>query len=82
MTFWAKRQTSPSFNESDGSVITKPTDIANYFKVCLIGKIRKLRHDMPATNADTTHPSVSDQMMKDKNCNFEFRKVSVEEVKK
>ena len=37
---------------------------------------------MPSTNADTTHPSVSDQIMKDNNCNFEFRKVSVEEVKK
>jgi hypothetical protein len=36
---------------------------------------------MPATNADTTHPSISDQIMKDKNCTFEFRKVSVEEVK-
>ena len=37
--------------------------------------------DMPATNADTTHPSISDQIMKDKNCTFEFCEVSVEEVK-
>ncbi|CDQ66726.1 unnamed protein product [Oncorhynchus mykiss] len=37
---------------------------------------------MTATNADTTHPSICDQIMKDKNCTFEFRKVSVEEVKK
>ena len=37
---------------------------------------------MPATNADATHPSISDQIMKDKNCTFEFCKVSVEEVKK
>jgi hypothetical protein len=37
---------------------------------------------MPASNADTTHPNISDQIMKDKNCTFEFRKVSVEEVKK
>ena len=37
---------------------------------------------MPATNADTTHPSFSDEIMKDKNCTSEFRKVSVEEVKK
>ena len=36
---------------------------------------------MPATNADITHPSISDQIMKDRNCTFEFRKVSVEEVK-
>ena len=36
---------------------------------------------MPATNADTTHPSISDQIMKD-NCTFEFCEVRVEEVKK
>ena len=35
---------------------------------------------MPAANTDATHPSISDQIMKDKH--FEFRKVSVEEVKK
>ena len=37
---------------------------------------------MSATNADTTHPSITDQIMKDKYCNFEFCKVNVEEVKK
>ena len=37
---------------------------------------------MPSTNADTTFPSISDQIMKDKHCNFKFHKVSVEEVKK
>ena len=37
---------------------------------------------MPATNADTTHPRISDQIMKDKNCTFEFHKVTVEEEKK
>jgi hypothetical protein len=35
---------------------------------------------MPATNADTTHPSTSDQIMKDKPS--KFLKGSVEEVKK
>ena len=37
---------------------------------------------MPATNADATHPSISDQIMKEKHCDLEFRKVSVEEAKK
>ena len=72
---------SPLFIESDGSFITKSTDIANYFNYFFIGKINKLRDDMQATNTDTTHPSISDQIMKDTNCTFEFRKVSVEEVK-
>ena len=83
MKFWGgKANSAPSFIESDGSVITKPTDITNYFNYFFIGKISKLRDDMQATNADTTHPRILDQIMKDKNCIFEFRKVSVEEVTK
>ena len=46
------------------------------------GKISKTRHDMPATNSEPTHPCITDQIMKDKNCNFEFRKVNVEEARK
>ena len=67
-----KANSTPSFIESDGSFITKPTDIANYFNNFFSGKISKLRHYMPATNADITHPSISDQIMKDKHCHFEF----------
>ena len=49
-----KANSAPSFIESDGSFIENPTDIANYFNYFFIGKISKLRYDMPATNADTT----------------------------
>jgi hypothetical protein len=69
------------FNESDGSFITKPTDLSNYFNDISICKFSKLRHERPATNADTTHPSITDQIMKDKHCHFDFCKVRVEEVK-
>jgi hypothetical protein len=70
-----KANSAPSFIESDGSFVTKLTDIANYFNYFFfIGKISKFRHDMPAKNTD--------QIMKDKNCHFELRKLSVEEVKK
>ena len=44
--------------------------------IIFIGKVSKLRHDMQVTNADTTHPSISDQIVKGKNY-----KASVEEVK-
>jgi hypothetical protein len=77
-----KANSAPSFNESDGSFIPKPTDIANHFNDFFIGKISKRMCDKPAANADTTHPSISDHMMKDKNSTFEFRKFSLEEVKK
>ena len=65
-----KANSAPSFIESDGSFITKPTDIAKHFNYFFIGKISKLRDDIPATNADTTHPSISDQIIKDNNCTF------------
>jgi hypothetical protein len=58
--FGKKANSAPSFIESDGSFITKPTDIASYFNYFFIGKKSKLRDDMPETNADTTHPSISD----------------------
>jgi hypothetical protein len=55
---------------------------ANHLNYFFIGKIRKLRDDMSATNTDTTHPRISDQIMTDKNCTLEFHKISVEEVNK
>ena len=68
------------FAYRDGSFITKPTDVANHLNYFFIGKIRKLRDDMSATNTDTTHPSISDQIMTDKNCTLEFHQISVEEA--
>ena len=57
-----KANSAPSLIQSDGSFITKPNDIANYFnyffKLARLGNL-----DMPATIADTTHPSISDQIM-------------------
>jgi hypothetical protein len=72
MTFWEKGKSAPSFIETDGSFISKSTDIANYFNYCLIGKMSKFRHDMPATNAEPTHPNITDQILKDKHCHLEF----------
>ena len=55
----------------------------NYIKNDIANrKISTFRHDIPATNADTTHPSISDQIMEHKHCKLKFRKESVEEVKK
>ena len=61
---------APSFIESDGSFITKPTDIDNKYNDFCIGMISKLRHDMPTTNSEPTHPCITDQIMKDNTCNF------------
>ena len=61
ITLMKKANSAPSFIESDGSFITKPTDIATTLNYFFIGKISRFRHDMPARNADTTHPSISDK---------------------
>jgi hypothetical protein len=76
MKFWAKRQTPlhHSLNQ-----------IANLSQNPLMfptTKISKRRYDMPATNTDTRHPNISDQIIKDKHYNFEFRNASVEELNK
>ena len=76
-----KANSAPSFIESDGSFITKPTDIANYLNDFFIGKISKLRHDMPTTNSVPTRPCMPYEIMQDQHCNVKFREVSVEEVK-
>ena len=75
---WAKRQTQlhhslKQMAHSSQNPLILPTTLMIFF----IGKISKFRHDMPATNTDTTHPSIADLIMKDKRCNFEFHKVSV-----
>ena len=43
---------TPSFIESDGLFITKPFDVANYFNDYFIGKVGKLRQEMPTTNSE------------------------------
>jgi NRPS condensation-like uncharacterized protein len=56
--------------ELDGSFITKPTDIGRYYF-----------NDMPTTTYEPTPQCVTDQIMKNKHCNFELSNVSEEEVK-
>ena len=71
--FGKMANSDPSFIESDGSFITKHTDIANYFNHIFIGKISKHRQDIATKNSEPIHPCITDQIMKDKHCNFEFR---------
>ena len=56
---------------------TKINDTNTSIIIFFIVKISKLRHEMPATNTDTTHPSISEQIMKYKHCHFGFHKVNV-----
>jgi hypothetical protein len=61
-TILGKRANSaPSLNDSDGSFI-KAQYFHDFFS---LARLAKLRHDIPAANADTTLQSISDQIMKE-----------------
>ena len=81
MKFWEKKPTRLHHSLNQMAHSSKATDISNFFNDFFISKISKLRDDIPATNADTTHPNILYQIMKDNNWTFEFLKVSVEDVK-
>ena len=58
-----KANSALSFIQSDGSFITKPTDIVNYFMILTLARLANLDMNASKTNADTTHPSIPDQIM-------------------
>ena len=47
-----KTISTPFFIKSDGLFITKPFDVANYFNDYFIGKVDKLRQEMPTANSE------------------------------
>lgn len=77
-----KSNSTPSSIESNGSFITKPSDIANYFNNHFIEKVCKLRQEIPKSNCEQFYSCIKDQIMKNKKCTFELCKVSEEDVKK
>ena len=77
-----KTKSTPSFIESDSLIITKPFDVGNYLMIIdyFIGKVGKLRQEMPTTNSEQLYSCVKKQIIKGKQCKFEFCKFSVGEV--
>ena len=47
-----------------------------------IGKVGKLRHEMPTTTREPSYLCIKYQIMKETHCNLEFCKVIVGEVEK
>jgi hypothetical protein len=74
-----KTHLTTSSNKSDGLLITKPFDAANYFNDYFIGKVGKLRQEMPITN-HRIH--ALKKIMEEKHYKFEFCKVHVGEVER
>ena len=79
--FQAEKLTA-SFVKTDGSFITKAFDIAKHFSNFFVDKIRKCRHKMQTINAEPSYSCITNKIMKDKDCRFEFRKVRAEDMKK
>lgn len=76
-----KSSATPSFIEVEGSFITKPVDVANYFNDYFINKVCKLRQEM-STVGESLNSHIQNKIMFGKNCAFEFCNITVEEVKK
>ena len=54
-----KPQSTASLIYSEGSFTTKPFNIANYFNKYLIGKVGKLRHEMPTTKSEQLYSCIT-----------------------
>ena len=77
-----KSNPTPSFIEVEGTFLTKPVDIANYFNDYFTNKVCKLRQEMPTPHCEPLYSCIQDKIMNDKKCSFEFCKVTIEEVEK
>ena len=69
-------KSSPSYLEVEGNVITKPTDIANYFNNYFKEKVEKLRTSMPNSDNSTSYLLIKNKIMKDKIWKFKLDRVS------
>lgn len=70
-----------TFIEVDGSFITKPFDIAQYFYGFFTCKVNKLRTDMCFDDVQCA-PYILDSIMKDKICRFELSPIEAVNVEK
>ena len=75
-----KSNVSTPFVESNGLVLTKPSDIANHFNEYYVSKVANLRQAMGTTPNTVSMDCIKNVIMKDKNCEFSFHEVLVEEV--
>ena len=62
--------------------MTKLVDIANYFNNYFNSKVNKLRNVMEPTDNRQSYDVIKEKIMRDKSCQFEFTKVTVDYVKK
>ena len=69
----------PSYLEVDGTFLTKPVDIANYFNDYYYYKINSLRSNMQDTRIHVANTLIG-KFMENKNCKFKLEKVTVNEV--
>ena len=72
----------PTFIEVNGVFLTKPVDIANYFNNFFITKIKNIRDRMSPINSGLSQTIIRNKIMKGKECNFEFKEITIEEMEK
>lgn len=68
------------FIETDGTFITKPYDIANYFNNYFISKVDKLRNAMCKTNDNVAYIIIKVDIIREKQGMFVFQQVVEENI--
>ena len=53
-----KTNSTSSFIESDGLFIIKPFDVGNYFNDDFIGKVGRLRQEIPTKNSEPSYSCI------------------------
>lgn len=76
------RTVHTSFIEVDGVYLTKPYSISNYFNTFFVDKVSTLRRNMDTVVTSKSVELIKSNIMKDKNCDFDFHQVQVESVEK
>ena len=72
---------TPSFIEADGSFITKPLHIANYFNDFFVRKIENLKNETTSLHNNFSIQLINNKIMNDKDCEFVFQTIQVDKVK-
>lgn len=75
-----KKGKTPAFIESGEGFITKPQEIADYFNNYFISKVDKIRNDTLPANSQLSESIIQNDIMKDKECRFEFSVTNVSEI--
>ena len=75
-----KPASSPAYIETDGTFLTKPDQIANYFNDFFLAKVNQLRSNMTQKGPNISNFLIEDKIMSNKVCSFAMKNVSAAKI--